>query len=448
MGAKINRLRGIPFGVTPPLGSGIGLSLGWKLDEGFGSVALSELTFESNTSNGGVIGGLRVKAKSQQHSGGPYPVGFSVSGMPATISAVKLKIFSLKPQDAFDTALLQVVTGRFDDIGLLLVGPTGVKVKLMADVGGNNVGDIDLNLDQSAGAMPDGGPLPSGTYRPTVGTNDVSRTAFPANFLAPAPANPYGTTLNDFIGTNPNGNWTLYFMTDRGAINADDPLASFQKASLTITTGIIQNATPAVIGGGSLTGSGTPTMVTGKIGDAVRLEGAEGMFIDEPASNVLSLTPRAPDDFSHEPISIIFWYKPISINISQPCIMMDYGYACFLDSNNRFKVIFDTDADVVEFSATAAVAGTWHFVAFGWNHGAVERRGWVSVNGAPKVYGTNIGAPSPATGPFAVGRYAGSSINFGNANGDFDEIYVWRRELSDQDISFLYNSGSGRTYPF
>lgn len=34
------------------------------------------------------------------------------------------------------------------------------------------------------------------------------------------------------------------------------------------------------------------------------------------------------------------------------------------------------------------------------------------------------------------------------AHSQFDELAIWRHALSDAEISYLYNSGSGRTYPF
>jgi hypothetical protein len=38
-----------------------------------------------------------------------------------------------------------------------------------------------------------------------------------ANFPAPAPASPYGTNLNVFNSTQPNGTWNLYIYDDTGS---------------------------------------------------------------------------------------------------------------------------------------------------------------------------------------------------------------------------------------
>lgn len=98
-----------------------------------------------------------------------------------------------------------------DDVNVLLVGPGGQNVLLMSDAGsGTDVNNLNLTFDQAAGAaIPDGGPLVSGTYLPSIYT--------PQDFPAPAPVQPYGTSLDLFNGTAPNGTWSLYVFDDAGA---------------------------------------------------------------------------------------------------------------------------------------------------------------------------------------------------------------------------------------
>ena len=68
--------------------------------------------------------------------------------------------------------------------------------------------------DAAATTLPDGGPIVTGTYRPSSYT---SADTFPS----PAPAGPYltpevegGDTLAAFNGATPNGTWTLYVVDD------------------------------------------------------------------------------------------------------------------------------------------------------------------------------------------------------------------------------------------
>jgi hypothetical protein len=96
-----------------------------------------------------------------------------------------------------------------DDVDILLVGPSGENAVIFSDVGSSaDIVNATFILDDAAAsALPDGGPLVSGTFRPTnIGITDT--------FASPAPAAPYGSTLAAFNGTNPNGTWSLYVVDD------------------------------------------------------------------------------------------------------------------------------------------------------------------------------------------------------------------------------------------
>ncbi len=127
--------------------------------------------------------------------GNPYPSQITVGGLTGTVSAVRVSLVGLS--HTFPS-----------DIDLLLVGPSGQNVVLLADTGGStDITNVNLNFDQSApGLVPS--PIVAGTYRPT---NNGAFTG-----PAPAPAGPYGSTLALFNGTNPNGNWSLFAYDDAG----------------------------------------------------------------------------------------------------------------------------------------------------------------------------------------------------------------------------------------
>ena len=129
----------------------------------------------------------------------PYPSTINVTGMTGTVSNVTVTLNSLN--HTFP-----------DDIDLLLVGPTGAKTILMADVGGStDAVNLTITLDDAAPtSLPDAGPLVSGTFKPT------NPPLSPVNiFPAPAPAGPYGLALSAFNVTNPNGTWSLYAVNDQ-----------------------------------------------------------------------------------------------------------------------------------------------------------------------------------------------------------------------------------------
>jgi hypothetical protein len=132
----------------------------------------------------------------------PYPSTISVGGLPGTIVDV-------------DVSLSRLSHTAPNDLEILVVGPNGQSVVLMADRG-DVVDVIDLTLTFDDGAVappPHDTQITPGVYRPGAG-----------NFVgaAPAPTGPHGTTLSVFNGMSPNGSWSLFVFddanTDTGSI--------------------------------------------------------------------------------------------------------------------------------------------------------------------------------------------------------------------------------------
>ncbi|HEY7167727.1 MAG TPA: PEP-CTERM sorting domain-containing protein [Candidatus Binatia bacterium] len=124
----------------------------------------------------------------------PYPATVTVSGFTAPIADLNVVVNGLS--HTFPT-----------DVGILLVGPGNQTVVLMNNTGGiNTITNVNLTFDDEAATpVPDpiSGSLASGTYRPT-------NLAPAQNFLSPAPAGPYGSSLSVFDRTSANGVWRLF----------------------------------------------------------------------------------------------------------------------------------------------------------------------------------------------------------------------------------------------
>lgn len=126
----------------------------------------------------------------------PYPSTVVVSGLTGVVGKV--------------TVTLDQVSHSFpDDINVLLVGPQGQNLLLVAGAGGGHpVTNLVLTFDDAAtNSLPNSDELLSGTFKPTA---YKTVTVFPR----PAPAGPHGTSLAAFNGSDPNGTWSLYVFDD------------------------------------------------------------------------------------------------------------------------------------------------------------------------------------------------------------------------------------------
>jgi hypothetical protein len=158
-----------------------------------------------------------------------------------------------------------------DDIDVLLVGPTGANLILMSDVGGStDAVNVSLTLQDGSPALPDAGPLVSGTFAPTnVGAGDTFGPPAPA--AAPNSPAPAGTSTlaTVFDGTNGNGVWRLFIVDDAGGdtgtLAGGWCLTVADQNVGTLSGNVSQQSGgggffASLFGGG---GSGTPTPVEG-----------------------------------------------------------------------------------------------------------------------------------------------------------------------------------------
>jgi subtilisin-like proprotein convertase family protein len=140
-------------------------------------------------------------SSSGANNGTPYPSSMVVSGVTGTVYDVNVSL------NGFSHTFP-------DDLGVVLVAPSGAAIELMDGVGNDpDASSLTFTFDDGATSnLPDGDVvLTSGTYKPTAYyIND--------SFPAPGPLLAYGTpapkgaaTLNGtFGGTAPNGTWNLF----------------------------------------------------------------------------------------------------------------------------------------------------------------------------------------------------------------------------------------------
>ncbi len=142
----------------------------------------------------------------------PYPSAIAVSGLTGTITSVKVTI------NGFSHSFP-------DDVGIVLVGPTGAALLLQDGAGDDpDVSGVTYRFVDGAAVLPGLTAWTAGDYKPTTYyIND--------SFPAPGPGTVYGspgptgggtaTFASVYNGTAPNGNWNLYVADFVGGDDGD-----------------------------------------------------------------------------------------------------------------------------------------------------------------------------------------------------------------------------------
>jgi uncharacterized repeat protein (TIGR01451 family) len=139
---------------------------------------------------------IAIPASSYVVGAGPgslYPSTINVSGFTNVVGKVTVTITNFSHTYA-------------SDVAMLLVGPGGQSVVLMSDAGqGSGASGASLTFDDGAASeLPEFSQITSGTYQ----------TSPYAGWTTNVPSGPTGSTLSGFIGSSPNGAWSLYVYDD------------------------------------------------------------------------------------------------------------------------------------------------------------------------------------------------------------------------------------------
>lgn len=188
---------------------------------------------------------------------------------------------------------------------------------------------------------------------------------------------------------------------------------------------------------------------TGTINNADALQG-KGINFQNVSGRYLSLANNASVNFGHEDFTIGCWFKPETLyggDYPMPFIHKGNAggatyYEYFLGANESKKVGLKTRDGNTEWGSVMT-EGNWYF-AVGW-HVASENKSYLQVNNGSALSYTDTKGGGTTYNDIRFGRnqYTGHDVGI---KGILDEMFFYRRALSDNERSWLYNNGDGRRY--
>ena len=199
-------------------------------------------------------------------------------------------------------------------------------------------------------------------------------------------------------------------------------------------------------GANDLTDGATTPRAAGKVGFGVELNSSDWVYIDDPAS----LT------FVDEDFTVAFWWWTGDIfhaasrwAVAKCNTDTGFGgreYDIFY-KNGINKFVFNVSNGGGQTEAVASAFGTpaeetWYYLV-AW-HDSVANTINIQVNNETPENSAHTTGCHNGDGWFAIGRL-GEAV-FGHADGIVDSVGVWRRVLTSDERTELYNSGDGVGY--
>ena len=183
---------------------------------------------------------------------------------------------------------------------------------------------------------------------------------------------------------------------------------------------------------GFCSGNGCPAYVSGKVGGAYSFNGLNN-YVD-----------MGKDVIGNGAVSICAWIYPVSWGGGKKGRIVNNDRAwVYVNNGNSPGNALSFTSDGVHYSASSLNSiklNEWSFVCVSRN-----------VKGTPVYYINSVLSPlgingggSPAaaiTNTIIGGRQTASDRSF---NGTIDEVMIYNRELSSQEITNLYNNGNGK----
>lgn len=179
--------------------------------------------------------------------------------------------------------------------------------------------------------------------------------------------------------------------------------------------------------GNHLTGVASPTLTTGKIGQAIALDGV---------AQYLTMASSAGISHQGGEFTVTMWIKPLALRHFGPIASnVEWGVGMELVGSNYYFSISVEDETVV--STIPLEVGQWYFIALGW-YSTNGTFAWASVNLEERLRELQSGLTPVPGSPFNIGNAASFPVAFA-----VDEFAIWRRNVPASELYEIYNNDNG-----
>lgn len=193
-------------------------------------------------------------------------------------------------------------------------------------------------------------------------------------------------------------------------------------------------------GSNHLTDVNTVGYQTGKKGNAADFEWGNAEY--------LTINDNPSLSFGDEDMTMGVWIKVESFSTGAEAIFGKWGavdeYHLYIGptvNSPRFAVNNGSVVTVVDWGSVLSV-GVWYFI-MGW-HDSVNNQIGICVNNGTPVTASHTGGILDGASAFRFGSY--DPIDIEKFDGLMDEVFLYRKLLSADERSWLWNGGLGRTY--
>jgi hypothetical protein len=183
------------------------------------------------------------------------------------------------------------------------------------------------------------------------------------------------------------------------------------------------------------TNSGATLGQTGKLGNCV---------LFDTATDVINFGTGANLRITTDGLTLAAWVKVALASADYGRIISKEGSYIMYANGVGGLSFFNSDKDVEVAGNIDLRDNAWHLVVITYDHTVLK--GYIDATKGAFDESYTLNLPDNAAVPVCIGNRSSDLAR--PLSGYIDEAAIWNRALTQAEITELYNSGTGKTYPF